>query len=77
MAELLAAFDAVHEKHEAMKPEEFNDDGTYKGGINQVRRVTCEGGSTAHAHVCCLCRWHPRGDEGLRAGALSSRRRRG
>ena len=41
MAELLAAFDALREKHEAMAAIEFNVDGTYKYGINQVRRVAC------------------------------------
>jgi hypothetical protein len=92
--ELLAAFDAVRKTHEAMKPDEFNDDGTYKGGINQVRRVgidpsavtckcahrrchtgtcqgsintvprvTCRGGTLAHAHVCRRCLLL-RGDEG-------------
>ena len=35
---LLAAFDALWAEHEAMAPGEFNDDGTYKIGINQVRR---------------------------------------
>ncbi len=39
VAELLDAFDAVREKHEGMDPTEFNDDGTYKAGINQVRVV--------------------------------------
>jgi hypothetical protein len=39
VAELLDAFDAVREKHEGMDPKEFNDDGTYKAGINQVRVV--------------------------------------
>ena len=62
--ELLAAFDAVRATHEAMKPDEFNDDGTYKGGINQVPRVPCRGGTLAHAQVCRRCRWHLRGDEG-------------
>ncbi len=33
---LLAAFDALRAVHEAMVPGEFNDDGTYKGCINQV-----------------------------------------
>jgi hypothetical protein len=106
--ELLAAFDAVRATHEAMDPDEFNDDGTYKGGINQVPRVgidpstvtckcahrrchtgtcqgsintvprvPCRGGTLAHAHVCRRCPWHLRGYEGLRAGALSSRWRRG
>jgi hypothetical protein len=36
VAELLEAFDAVGKKHEGMDPTEFNDDGTYKAGINQV-----------------------------------------
>ncbi len=39
VAELLDAFDAVRGKHEGMDPKEFNDDGTYKAGINQVRVV--------------------------------------
>jgi hypothetical protein len=34
--ELLAAFDMVRMDHERMDAEEFNDDGTYKAGINQV-----------------------------------------
>ncbi len=47
MAELLAAFDEVGSEHEGMDPKEFNDDGTYKAGINQVRgvglsRVVCQ-----------------------------------
>ncbi len=37
VADLLKAFDAVGKKHEKMDPTEFNDDGTYKAGINQVR----------------------------------------
>ena len=36
--ELLAVLDAVRVQHEAMDPEMFNDDGTYKTGINQVPR---------------------------------------
>jgi hypothetical protein len=75
--ELLADFDAVRATHEAMDPEAFNDDGTYKGGINQVRRVPCSEGTLAHAHVCHRCPKHLRGDEGLRPGAQSSRWRRG
>ncbi len=39
VAELLEAFDAVRGKHEKMDPTEFNDDATYKAGINQVRLV--------------------------------------
>ncbi len=39
VAELLKAFDMVREKHEGMDPKEFNDDSTYKAGINQVREV--------------------------------------
>ncbi len=39
VAELLAAFDEVGSEHEAMDPTEFNDDGTYKAGINKVRGV--------------------------------------
>ncbi len=39
--ELLAAFDEVGEKHEKMGADKFNDDGTYKAGINQVG-VACE-----------------------------------
>jgi hypothetical protein len=35
--ELLGAFDEVRGAHEAMTAEDFNDDGVYKGGINQVR----------------------------------------
>ncbi len=34
--ELLEAFDAVGSEHEKMETEKFNDDGTYKAGINQV-----------------------------------------
>jgi hypothetical protein len=37
VGELLAAFDAVHAAHAAMQPDEFNNDGTYQGGINTVR----------------------------------------
>ena len=36
MAELLGAFDAVGAEHEGMAADTFNDDGTYKNGINQV-----------------------------------------
>ncbi len=36
MAELLEAFDAVGKKHEKMEADKFNDDDTYKAGINQV-----------------------------------------
>jgi hypothetical protein len=36
VAELLEAFDAVGKKHEKMEADKFNDDGTYKAGINQV-----------------------------------------
>ncbi len=36
VAELLEAFDEVGKKHERMEADEFNDDGTYKAGINQV-----------------------------------------
>ncbi len=43
MEELLAAFDALRAEHEGMDAAKFNHDGTYKGGINQVRR-----GGTAH-----------------------------
>jgi hypothetical protein len=43
VGELLAAFDAVRATHEAMDPDAFNDDGTYKGGINTVRHATCKG----------------------------------
>ncbi len=39
VAELLAAFDAVHKKHEAMHADEFNNDGTYQRGINTVLRA--------------------------------------
>jgi hypothetical protein len=63
--ELLALFDYVRATHEAMDPDEFNDDGTFKGGINQVPRVPCEGGN-AHVQGCRRCLWHLRGDEGLR-----------
>ncbi len=34
--ELLVAFDMVRLDHERMRAEEFNDDGIYKAGINQV-----------------------------------------
>jgi hypothetical protein len=34
--ELLRVFDAAGAKHEGMRAEEFNDDGTYKTGINLV-----------------------------------------
>ncbi len=37
--ELLEAFDEVRGKHEGMEAERFNDDGTYKTGINQVRKA--------------------------------------
>ena len=46
MEELLAAFDALRAEHEGMDAAKFNHDGTYKGGINQVRR-----GGTAHPHT--------------------------
>lgn len=36
---LLSALDAVRAEHEGMAAEEFNDDGTYKTGINQVMGV--------------------------------------
>ncbi len=39
MAELLEAFDEVGKEHERMEADKFNDDGTYKAGINQVRAV--------------------------------------
>ncbi len=39
MEELLGAFDAVREKHAAMAADEFNDDGIYQAGINQVPGV--------------------------------------
>jgi hypothetical protein len=39
VAELLLAFDELRGKHEGMEPKEFNDDSTYKAGINQVRVV--------------------------------------
>ncbi len=59
--ELLEVFDAVRATHEAMVPEAFNNDGTYKGGINQVRRVPCRGGI---AHACAAgAVWHLREDE--------------
>ena len=41
VAELLEALDDLREKHEVMEATEFNDDGTYKAGINQVQRVAC------------------------------------
>jgi hypothetical protein len=34
--ELLEAFDKLGSEHERMEAEKFNDDGTYKAGINQV-----------------------------------------
>ncbi len=45
MAELLKAFDEVRGKHEKMDSKEFNEDGTYKAGINLVGavRVSAEG----------------------------------
>ena len=43
MEELLAAFDALRAKHEGMAAIEFNNDGTYKGGINQVREHVFSG----------------------------------
>ncbi len=39
VAELLEAFDEVGKEHEGMDPTKFNDDGTYKAGINKVRAV--------------------------------------
>jgi hypothetical protein len=39
VAELLEAFDEVGKEHERMEAEKFNDDGTYKAGINKVRVV--------------------------------------
>jgi hypothetical protein len=39
VAELLEAFDEVGREHERMEADEFNDDATYKAGINQVRVV--------------------------------------
>ena len=48
VAELLAAFDALGKQHEAMEADKFNDDGTYKAGINQVPRDATVGrGSVA------------------------------
>ena len=45
MAKLLAAFDVVGGRHAGMAAALFNDDGTYKAGINLVRvgDVTQEG----------------------------------
>jgi hypothetical protein len=37
--ELLETFDEVRGKHEKMEADRFNDDGTYKTGINQVREA--------------------------------------
>ncbi len=37
MEGLLSALDAVQAEHEGMAAEAFNNDGTYKTGINQVR----------------------------------------
>jgi hypothetical protein len=39
VAELLEAFDEVGKEHERMEAEKFNDDATYKAGINKVRAV--------------------------------------
>ncbi len=36
MAELLGAFDEVGKEHERMEADKFNDDATYKAGINKV-----------------------------------------
>jgi hypothetical protein len=36
---LLQAFDEVGKEHERMEADKFNDDGTYKAGINKVRAV--------------------------------------
>ena len=33
----LADFDTVRAEHEALGPGKFNDDGIYKGNINQVQ----------------------------------------
>jgi hypothetical protein len=41
---LLAPLDALHKKHEAIGEDKFNDDGTYKAGINQVTRQAGGGG---------------------------------
>ncbi len=49
MAELVGAFDVVRAEHEAMAAEMFNDDGTYKAGINQVNQRPREGGGEGHA----------------------------
>ncbi len=75
VAELLEAFDEVRAAHEAMPADAFNDDGTYKGGINTVRHV----GINLSA-VTCKCEHRPQRHlpGGARAcWALSSSWRRG
>ncbi len=37
MEELLKAFDGLRAEHEGMTADTFNDDSTYKRGINQAR----------------------------------------
>jgi hypothetical protein len=37
--ELLPAFDKLRERHMGMAPEDFNDDDTYKAGMNEVGGV--------------------------------------
>ncbi len=44
--ELLGELDVVGAKHAGMDLSLFNDDGTYKGGINQVERGEGGGGRT-------------------------------
>ena len=34
---LLEGFDGVRERHEQMESGEYNDDGTYKAALNEVR----------------------------------------
>ncbi len=36
MEELLSEFDEVRAAHVAMPADKYNDDDTYKGGMNQV-----------------------------------------
>ena len=60
----MAVLDAVRVEHEAMDPEMFNDDGTYKTGINQVPR---------RGMLRQRGRRPPRALEGWRAGVSSAR----
>ena len=73
MEELLAVFDALRAKHEGMAAIEFNNDGTYQGGINTVRACVRACSLMTLRHEPCkggaLPVWHLRRDEGHQYGA--------